>query len=308
MRYAKIFTAALAFSCVAMTTAQAREPGVLPAFPPGNSLGAPVGAQLPPGLYFSSRTGTGTVEGTDADGNKTGTEISVTDSAAQFLVVPGSIFLGGQYRAMATIPFSNVEVTNAPTPFGLASGSNRGMPSLDIRPVNLSWQISPGIFTSAGFIINTPGDWDPARIANNGQNFWSYGAEVGFSYMRDGWNATAHLQYLTNSANRDNDYKSGDELSLNVTAMKAIGDGSWSLGPVAYLKHQITDDSNPGGAYGGLVNGRSKQGGVGLSVSKRFGATEINAIYTQDLYSENAAEGNRLWLNVTMPLTKPKMR
>ena len=72
---------------------------------------------------------------------------------------------------------------------------------MDIRPLNLSWQTAPGIFASAGLIAITPGDWDAARVAQNGQNFWSFGAELGFSYMRDGWNATAHLQYLTNTAN-----------------------------------------------------------------------------------------------------------
>ena len=54
-----------------------------------------------------------------------------------------------------------------------------------------------------------------------------------------------------------------------------------------------------------LWQGAPEQGGVGLSISKRFGPTEINAIYTQDLYSKNAAEGNRLWLNVSFPLGGP---
>ena len=305
MKPIKLLFGAVGAMAMLASTAQAREPGVLPVVPPGNTLGAPVAAQLPPGLYFSSRTGTGTVDATDADGDKTGTSIKVTDSALQFIAVPGNSLFGGQYRAILTFPVSKISVDDAVTPLGLVSDDSTGVPSVEIRPVDISWELEPGIFASAALSIHTPGKWDATSVANNGGDFWSYGAHLGVSYMRDGWNATGHLAYYASEANRDNDYESGDEINLNLTAMRAIGDTGWSLGPVAYVRHQVSDDSNPSGAYGGLVSDRAKQGGLGLSVSKRFGPVELNAIYTQDLYSENAAEGNRLWINLTMPLGSP---
>ena len=288
------------------TLAHAREPGVLPVVPPGNTLGVPVAAPLPPGLYFGSRTGTGTVEATDTDGNETGTSITVTDTALQFIGVPGTQLFGGQYRAILTLPVSKVSVDDALTPFGLVSDDSTGVPSVEIRPVDISWQLQPGIFASAALSAHTPGKWEATSVANNGGDFWSFGAHSGVSYLRDGWNATANLSYYTSRPNRENDYESGDEVNLNLTAMKAIGDSGWSLGPVAYARHQVTDDKNPSGAFGGLVAERAKQGGLGLSATKRFGPVEFNATYTQDVYSENAAEGNRLWINFTVPIGGPE--
>jgi hypothetical protein len=306
MKLTRLLWGAVSAFTVLTTTAQAREPGVLPVVPPGNTLGAPVAAQLPPGFYFSSRTGTGSVDATDANGNETGTSISVTDTALQFIAVPGQQLLGGQYRAIVTIPLSKASVDDAPTPFGLVSGDSTGIPSLEIRPVDISWQLQPGIFASAALSLHTPGKWEATSVANNGGSFWTYGAHLGVSYLRNGWNATGHLAYYTSSSNTENGYQSGDEVNLNLTAMRAIGDSGWSFGPVAYARHQVTDDENPDGAYGGLVAGRAKQGGIGLSATKRFGPVEFNAIYTQDLYSENAAEGNRLWINFTLPIGGPK--
>jgi hypothetical protein len=306
MKRNRLLLGAFSALTVLASAALAREPGVLPVVPPGNTLGAPVAAQLPPGFYLSSRTGTGSLDATDANGNKTGTSITVTDTALQLIAVPGAQLFGGQYRAVLTFPVSRVNVDDAPTPFGLVSGDSTGIPSVDFRPIDISWQIQPGIFASAGLSIHSPGKWSATNVANNGGNFWTYGAHLGVSYLRDGWNLTGHLAYYTSGSNRDNGYQSGDEINLNITAMKAIGDSGWSVGPVAYARQQVSDDKNPNGAYGGLVAGRARQGGLGLSATKRFGPVEFNAIYTQDLYSKNAAEGGRLWINLTVPLGGPK--
>jgi hypothetical protein len=52
MKLNNLLVGAVGVCAMLATGAQAREPGVLPAFPPGNSLGVPVAAQVPPGLMF----------------------------------------------------------------------------------------------------------------------------------------------------------------------------------------------------------------------------------------------------------------
>jgi len=294
--------AALLAAALTASAASAREPGVLPTIPPGASMGVPIAAPSPfDGVFLSSRTGLSFQSFHDDDGTETPTELTITDTVLQFAIVPGNTVLGGQYRAFFTLPFIHVDAENVATPFGLVDDKNSGIGSIEIRPVDLSWQTAPGIFVNAGLSIHTPTGWSATDLVNPGQNFWSVAPSLGVSYLRDGWNASAHLLYFANFANKDNDYESGDEVHLNLTAMKDIGN-NWSIGGVGYLRQQISDDKNPGGAYGGLVSGKAEQRGLGLSVTKQAGPININAMYTKEFSTRNSGGGDRLWLNAIIPL------
>ena len=282
----------------------AREPGVLPTIPPGASMGVPIAAPAPAaGIAISSRTGLSFQKFFDENGNETPTDITIRDTVLQFAIIPGSEVLGGQYRAFVSIPFIDIEAENVPTPFGLANGSNSGFGSIEIRPVDISWETAPGVFVNAGLSVFTPGDWDETRLVNPGQNFWSISPSVGVSYLRDGWNLSAHLIYFSNFENEDNGYKSGDEVNLNLTAMKDFGNG-WSVGAVGYLREQVSGDENPDGAYGGVVAGDASQSGLGISVSKQVGPMNFNAMYSKDLSARNSGGGDRIWLNAIIPIKR----
>lgn len=289
--------AIVATTILACQSAQAREPGVLPPMAPGATMGVPIAAPLPEGFLLSSRTGISRLKFHDADGNETATEIDIIDSAVVLNYAPGVTLFGGQYRASLALPVIDVSLG------GNLDASDIGFGSLDIRPIDISWQTAPGIFVNAGVSIITPGNWDGSQLANPGQNFWTLAPSVGVSYLRDGWNASAHLIYLTNQRNPDNDYKSGDEINLNLTAMKDVGDGL-SLGPVAYWRKQVSADDNRGSSYGGGTAAKSEAIGVGLSATKQFGNVIANAMYTHDVLAEESGGGSRLWLNFTVPLGK----
>jgi hypothetical protein len=297
MRKLTKFAASIAASLVLASTASAREPGVLPPMAPGATMGVPIAAPLPEGLFFSSRTGYTQLEYHDANGNPVGVDITIPDTAVVLNYAPGLQLFGGQYRASAALPFIGVELG------GLASGSAQGFGSLDIRPIDISWTTAPGIFVNAGVSILAPGEWDATAAANPGQNFWSLAPSVGFSYLRDGWNASAHLIYTTNQRNDANGYKSGDEVNLNLTAMKDIGNGL-SVGPVAYWRKQVTADSNNGTSYGGGTPAKSEAYGVGISATKQVGKVFVNAMYSKDMKAIESGGGQRFWLNLSMPLGK----
>jgi len=265
-------------------------------------MGVPIAAPTPvDGIFVSSRSGFSYQTFYDADGNKTPTEITIRDTVLQFAIAPGQELFGGQYRAFFSFPLVEIEGENVPTPFGPASGKNTGMGSIEIRPVDVSWQIAPGQFVNAGLSLHTPGDWDAAELVNPGQNFWTVSPSIGYSYMRDGWNASAHMIYMANFENKDNGYKSGDEAMINLTAMKDVGN-DFSIGAVGYWRQQVTEDENPDGAYGGMIAGKSASSGIGLSVTKQLGPINLNAMYTTDLGTENSGGGDRLWLNVVVPI------
>jgi len=281
---------------------EAREPGVLPASPPGASIGVPIAAPTPfNGIFVSSRSGLSFQTFYDANGNETPTELTIRDTVLQFGFVPGNELFGGQYRAFLSIPFIDVEGENLPTPFGPVDAGRSGLGSIELRPIDISWQVSPGIFVNAGVSALSPGKWDATELVNPGQNFWSIAPSVGISYMRDGWNATGHLQYVKNFENKSNGYKSGDDINLNLTLMKDVGN-NLSVGAVGYWQQQVTNDENPSGAYGGLVSGRAKSAGLGLSVTKQLGPINLNVMYTKSVMAENTAAGDRLWFNVAIPL------
>lgn len=288
--------AAGAMSALALP-ALAREPGVPTNVPAGSTVGVPIAAQLPPGLYFSSRSGYSSERDYDADGNYTGAKVTIKDSAAQFLWIPELKIFGAQYRAFFTLPLLSLDLDVGG---GAFEADNTGLSSMEIRPIDLSWEIAPGIFTNAGISFHTPSDWDASEGINTGGEFWAISPSVGISYLRDGWNLSLHGLYFTNTRNTETDYKSGDEILVNATVTKDIG--GFQVGPVAYWRRQITDDSNEGSFYGGTIAGRANRAGIGLSVTKRFGPVEMNVAYTHDVVHENTTAGNRLWLNFGIPL------
>ncbi len=283
-------------------TAYAREPGVLPTIPQGATMGVPIAAPTPfDGVFFSSRTGYSSQRFYNAAGDKTPTELTIKDTVLQFAIVPGWKLGGGQYRAFLSIPYIDLKAKNVVTPFGLLNASSSGLGSVEIRPLDVSWETAPGVFVNAGASVFSPGEWSASSLANVGGNFWSFSPSAGVSYLRDGWNASAHLLYFANRKNRDNDYRSGDELHLNLTAMKDLGSG-FSLGPVGYLRRQVSDDKNPSGAYFGFVAERASAAGVGLSATKQFGPVNLNLMVSHDVQAKNSGGGTRWWLNAIVPL------
>lgn len=293
---------AAALTFLACGAANAREPGVLTTVPPGASMGVPIAARTPvDGIFISSRTGLSDQTFFDAQGNETPTALTIRDTVLQVAIVPGQSLLGGKYRAFLSFPFVDIEGQNIATPIGPASGENSGMGSIELRPLDISWQLNPEMFVNAGVSLYTAGDWDATQLVNPGQNFQSVSPSVGYSYLHADGNATAHLMYFANAENEDNGYESGDEVMLNLTAMRNVGNDV-SFGAVGYWRQQITDDKNPDGAFGGLVAERGKSSGIGLSVTKQLGPINLNAMYTTDLDSKNSGAGDRLWLNVVVPV------
>jgi hypothetical protein len=135
---------------------------------------------------------------------------------------------------------------------------------------------------------------------NLGSNAVSTSVDVGVSYLRDGWNLSAHANYFINSENRDTDYRSGNELLVNWTAMKDVG--GFSIGPVGYIRQQMTEDRNRGSFYGGGIAEKARQIGVGIGVSKTFGKVEVNVNYIHDFEVKNTVGGNKLMVNLSMPI------
>ncbi|WP_287013001.1 transporter [Actibacterium sp.] len=288
---------------LAVQSADAREPGVPTSVPPGNTIGAAVGASFPPGFYFSSRSGYWDAELKDGSGDFGGQTNTLTDTAAQFLWAPGTTLWGGDYKAFVTIPLLNNEQDRtSPFPPPLQGSSSKlSLGNIEISPISLSWQLEPGVFVSAGINMYAPtGDFDPNAPISSGGDFWAFAPSLGFSYLRNGWNTSIFTSYFTNTESSSTDYKSGDEVLVNVSALKDFG--GWSLGPVGYYRKQITDDENNGSYYGGTTLEKAEQAALGIGFSTRLGKVETNINLTRDFHVRNTVGGSKLWVNFSMPI------
>lgn len=288
----KIYMMMAALGTLAMANpATAREPGTPAAMPGAATVAVPVGANPPPGLYFSSRTETFSGDIYDANGDKLPVSLDVNASALQFHWIPGNQILGGTYRAMVLVPLVDVDVAGA---------KNSGVGDITISPVNVSWMLSPGVFVQTGLSFGVAsGEYLGLGQANLGNNVSSTGLDVGFSYLKDGWNASIHANYFSYGKNDANGFQSGDEVLVNFTAMKAI-QGDQSIGLVGYFRKQLQDDTLGGAVFAG--GNRSEALGLGVGYSKRFGPTELNVNFIQDVNAKNEAGGTKIQLNLFMPV------
>lgn len=207
---------------------------------------------------------------------------------------------GGQYKAFVTVPLLNLDQTLS-APLGTGSADRLSFGQIEVHPFDLSWEVAPGTFVSTGFSVFAPtGSWSAAEPVNTQGNFWTFAPNVAFSYLRDGWNLSLNAIYFTNTRNTDNDYRSGDEIQLHMTAMKDFN--GWSIGPVGYWRKQVTNDDNGGSAYAGGISGKAEQLALGLGVTRQIGEVQANVMYTKDLIHENALAGDRLWVNFMIPI------
>jgi hypothetical protein len=284
-------TSAVAALCLAATSAVAREPGTPAAMPSGATVAVPIGANPPPGLYFSSRSEVFSGDLRDGNGDKLPVPVDINVTALQFHWVPGNEILGASYRAMVLLPL--VDVTAAGT-------SSSGLGDITVSPVNLSWMVSPGVFVHSGLSFGLPtGNYKGLGQPNLGNNVVTTGLDFGFSYQRDGWNLSLQAYYFAYATNHENDFKSGDELLVNWTAMKGIANDQ-SLGLVGYYRKQLRSDTLGGAVFG--TGNKAESFGIGLGYSKRFGPTELNLNILHDISAKNEIGGTKLQINLTTPI------
>lgn len=321
MRPLKSFAMGACALAIGLTTfaqqAQARELDIPPSVPPGHSLGFPVGAQLPPGVYATLGLDYITGDAVDANGNSVDQSVSDLVYVASVGWVPGFELFGAQYSAAIQTAYITREIDRGPAfpnPFLQDTTNDRdGFGRLTIQPIRLSWNLGEGRFVSTGFAIQAPiNDFEvgvPVQLAGD---FWTFIPDVAFSWMTPTWETTIHASYFISTENETTDYQSGDEFSVNFTALRNIGDG-WAVGPLAYYAAQVTSDENNGTSYPNpatmgatqLEFDKYKTFGVGIGVRKQMGPLLFNANLTTALDVESEIETTIAQFRVTMPLGGP---
>ncbi|WP_164662306.1 transporter [Tropicibacter sp. Alg240-R139] len=283
------------------SAAEAREPGVPPSVPPGSTIGIPIAANPPPGFYLSSLNNYNNLELKDNNGDDVGVGLDVASTALHLMWVPGINLLGGDFRAHIVQPFLHVDQSSSFGP--ISSGTEFDLGNTQISPVGVSWAIAPGQSVAADLVFVAPtGKWTAADPVNTGANFWTFAPSLSYTYFTDDWNASVQLQYFTNTENKSNNYKSGDEILANFTALKDIG--GFKIGPVGYYRKQVSSDTNSGTAFGGTISGKAEQLGLGLGLSTRVGPVGVVGRLTHDVKAKNAAAGTSFAVSFIIPMGK----
>lgn len=137
----------------------ALEPGASPQAPAGNTMGIPLNAPLPEGIYYASSTKFLTGDLKDNHGDNLGLELNAPAWTSIFIYTPGLKLLGGDYRAWLAVPFILAEekISN-PMLGNLGKHSNTNIANIDLHFADISWSLNPGQFVSAGLgVITTSG-------------------------------------------------------------------------------------------------------------------------------------------------------
>ena len=308
-------TAAGLFSIAALSGGPlAYEPGVHEATKGGVTIGVPTGALPPPGVYVNFNAFLYQVDVVDERGHKTGIKDNTFSPSAQLLWVPGTKLLGASYGAFIVQPY----VSNAADIPGAAIDirNETGFHNTFISPINLSWNLGGGLFTSAGFGFYAPTGTvcnanavlpSTAGTGCPGLDSWTFQPRWAFSYLGDGWNITANIAYEWNTENQNTGYTSGNLLYGDFTVTKKFG--NWELGPVAYFVHQTSRDRDPLGVYAlfptPIGDRKSEQFAIGGLVGYDFGPVKLNVIATEDVYARNTGDGFSVMTNLTFRLWGP---
>lgn len=284
--------------------ALAREPGIAPQFPPGQTLGLATAINPPPGLYLTNRLAWYDAELRDDQGRARGQHVIARSEAIQLTWVPGIMVLGASYKAFVNVPFIDQTVTRtSPATGRLGRFHSSGMADPKVQPLDLAWDLGGGWHTGASLGVYLPiGTYSSGATMNIGQHFWTVEPGVALNYRQDGWTAALHVLYDVNSENTDNHYRSGDQVFVNATVTRAVG--GWDLGPVAYAQKQVSDDVNNGGraTFRGTTADPSEQVGLGLLASHALGGAKVTGFVTHDVEAHNTLGGTKFWLNLSMPL------
>jgi hypothetical protein len=301
----------------------------------GASVGLPLGAAPPPGVYSGLESLYGAPGG--RGGINTGNQGSFTPgvsstaggatkiNAAFIGVVPvvwstGYNIWGGSLVFSAVQAFYTVGVGFAPFT-GPAFFPSAVVPVIANTTWggNLSWNLGGGFFFAAGFAFEAP---DGSRyLGNPNPDYWSFEPTWAISYLGNNWVLSANMAYFFNTRSvgtfsnlggtaAGNGFLNGEEFYLDLTALYKFG--KWEIGPVGSLVAQTTTDQPGSGipcvsaAFGNICGKETRVRAGGL-VGYDFGPVDFQVWVTDDVYCADAAGcGWNVWSRLGFRIWGPE--
>jgi hypothetical protein len=187
----------------------------------------------------------------DDAGNRSpvGLKLQVDSIGVAVVKMTSTPLLGGTYGAYAVLPY--LKMSNAlgiPTPVGPLnlSGKDSAQGDIQVAPVVVQWNLSPGLSANAALQLQLPtGAYDKTSLITAGTNHWTVTPNAAVTYiMPSGWEVSSAFSLNFNGRNKDTDYRSGVEYQQEFALGKH--EGPWTFGLGGYYYQQLTDDRRGG--------------------------------------------------------------
>jgi hypothetical protein len=239
---------------------------------------------------------------------------AVIDVPTVLWVLPEEV-LGGHLGLTATLPIgwkkTKADVTFAGPLGGTASGSVSDPVFTVGDPVvggllgwetgNFHWQTS--------LLVNVPvGDYQEGEISNIAFHHWGADVSAGLTWLDPaiGLDLSAVVGMTFNAENPATDYRTGNEFHFEWAAVQHFSE-QFDAGLVGYYYNQVTGDSGAGATS----DFKGQVAAIGATIGYTFKAGELpistRIKYFHEFAAENRAEGNAVFLSLSIPLsiTKP---
>jgi len=257
---------------------------------PGGNEDFMVGAAPPPGFYFLNYLSWYKADKLlDNNGNKVPIDFKLDAVANVFRFVYSSNVnvLGGNLLFHTVVPVANIHVSVAGN-----GESKTGLGDIAVGPA-LAWHKKNLHLVAALDTVAPTGFYDEQDLANIGRNYWSFNPIIAVTYLSDdGWETSGKLMYFINTKNNSNDYRSGDEFSIDYLLGKHIG--NLNIGINGHYLLQTTDDrmkyesANFDGNKGRVLS-------VGPAIQYNYKNMFFDAKYQFDTNVKNRPEGQTFW-------------
>ncbi len=270
----------------------------------GITIGVPIGALPPPGVYLSNFAIHYSFEIFDGAGRKTGSHIDQFAAGPQLLYVPDiPTFLGASYAASISQPFGYnfLTVPNA------RPSSQVGLANTVVQPILLSWRMSKQIFLGAGLAVYLrDGSYSVVNPASIARNYASIEPNIAFLYKSNPLVVSIHAVIDVNWTNPTTRYHSGMAILTDYSMITKFDKLSLGLGGT--LTYQLTNDTVAGVPIR-AVSGRNGFGNraqdftIGPVVSYDLMGVNVQFTLTQSLFTRNTAGGTSYFATLSVPLS-----
>jgi hypothetical protein len=260
--------AAATFSAISLCGVSAAYAGSVTQ--PGETVGASLGAPLPPDIYLVD---TGSI------GERGGTNEGVNIPLALWST-PWTVF-GGRIEGLVAVP--ELYAGNHK-----ADSFSAGMYN-PFAGAMIAWDLGNGFgasYLAGGYLGISGGDFGSAFDQN------TFRQDIHLTYATNGWTAAANLIYGIVGDNQKTHAKNPDYFNYDLSLTKTLG--KWEVGPVAFGS---TDVSSPAG------HASQSQFALGGLVGYNFGPVILQTYLTSDVTESNyGGHETRAWLRLLVPL------
>lgn len=218
---------------------------------------------------------------------------------------PDVEIFGAQYATGLLVPIVDLDLDAELSTGGRTLGvsdSATGVGDLTLIPFALYWNKGNYNWSFAHYIVTPTGDYGVDNSINESLNYWSFDTNFALTYLNPetGRDLSFNLGYIFNATNDDTDYKTGEELHLDVVFNQFLSE-TFAIGLHGFYVDQVSGDSGSGALLGDF---KAEAAGVGPALlwSTKVGSQDVSFIakWLHEVHAENRLEGDYVSLSFAL--------